>query len=145
MLAQLLALGAAGLQAAPLEAWRWQSRVVLLFATAPGSPELDAQRALLAGSEDAARDRDLLRIEVVGQRVTALPPVDGLPDAATLRAHYAVADERPFLLLLVGKDGGVKLRAETPQEACALYGLIDGMVMRRSERHQDRAPDPCRP
>ncbi len=137
-------LGASGLQAGPLDAWRWDQRIALLFAAEPDNPALHAQLSLLSGSEGAAQDRDLLRIEVVGDRVSARPPVDGLPDAAALRARFAV-DADDFAVLLIGKDGGVKLRASEPIAACEFYELIDGMAMRRSERSQDRSPDPCAP
>ena len=38
-----------------------------------------------------------------------------------------------FSLTLVGKDGGVKRREESPVEMQEIYGLIDGMPMRKQE------------
>jgi hypothetical protein len=38
-----------------------------------------------------------------------------------------------FALLLIGKDGGEKLRSHTPVEKEAIFKLIDSMPMRQTE------------
>jgi hypothetical protein len=38
-----------------------------------------------------------------------------------------------FEVILIGKDGGVKLRAKTPISIQELFSLIDAMPMRRQE------------
>jgi hypothetical protein len=39
-------------------------------------------------------------------------------------------------VLLIGKDGGVKLRAEEPLPAAEFFALIDTMPMRRREMRE---------
>jgi hypothetical protein len=46
-----------------------------------------------------------------------------------------------FLVRLLGKDGGEKLRRETPVPVGEILALIDAMPMRREERR--RRPDGC--
>lgn len=110
----------------------WLNRPLLVFAPTPGHPLLAAQRDALAGQEDGLRDRDMVWIEVAGDRVT----VDGRPDgsiaADSLRRRYGVGRDRPAALL-VGKDGGVKLRQERPFTMRDLFETIDAMPMRRRE------------
>ena len=38
-----------------------------------------------------------------------------------------------FEIVLIGKDGGVKLRSKTPLDVETLYAVIDAMPMRRRE------------
>ena len=42
-------------------------------------------------------------------------------------------NEDVFSVILIGKDGGVKLRSAEPVSAEAIFGLIDGMPMRQRE------------
>lgn len=41
--------------------------------------------------------------------------------------------QTPFLAVLIGKDGGVKLRETSPVETDRLFNLIDSMPMRQRE------------
>ena len=127
----------------PLNAWQWSVRILLVFAPPGNAAKLERQRALLA-DQNASAERDLLRIEVRGDAVDAQPWSAGLPEAAALRRFYRV-EPGDFEVLLIGKDGGVKLRQSEPVEACKLYRLIDGMPMRRREIRdaEGAAEDPC--
>jgi hypothetical protein len=42
-------------------------------------------------------------------------------------------EERPFQAILIGKDGGIKLKSQTPVKATRLFTLIDSMPMRIEE------------
>jgi len=53
--------------------------------------------------------------------------------ARRTRPELGVAAGATFEILLVGKDGGVKLRRNTPVAASEIAALIDTMPMRRSE------------
>lgn len=56
--------------------------------------------------------------------------------AAELRSRYGVA-EVETAILLVGKDGGIKLRRNGVLEPRDLFGLIDTMPMRQREMRTD--------
>ena len=96
-----------------------RSRVVLVIASRPDEPALLQQRALLAGAEPALLERDVIVQEVTGS------------DAAGLARHYGVGSS--FGVVLIGKDGGVKLRSGVPIAAGRLEEVIDAMPMRQSE------------
>ena len=96
-----------------------KSRVVLVIASRPDESALLQQRALLAGAEPALLERDVIVREVTGS------------DAAGLARHYGVVSA--FGVVLIGKDGGVKLRSGVPIAAGQLEEVIDAMPMRQSE------------
>jgi hypothetical protein len=110
-----------------LDAWRWRKRVVLVFAPAPDDPRLAAERRALATLTQAADDRDLVAVEIVGDRAT--PP--GV-HAVDLRKRLHVGPAA-FRVLLIGKDGGVKLDERTIVGPDRLAALIDAMPMRQDE------------
>ncbi len=122
----------------PLASLQRRYRVVLVFAPADDDPRLQRQQAILEALGPAADERDLIVVSVVGARTfgerLALDP-------AELRQRFDVA-AADFRVLLVGKDGGVKLRADAPVEHCALLGMIDAMPMRQRESSHAARPHP---
>jgi hypothetical protein len=119
---------AAALAPAPatVAAMRWERRVLLLVAPRGDDAGLAAQRQALAGWDAGARDRDLAVVTIVGDRVSGAD--DG---AAALRKRYRLPAGR-FVAILIGKDGGEKLRSEKPIPSESLAGTIDAMPMRRA-------------
>ncbi len=109
-----------------LASWRWKSRLLLVFAPDAGNAQLAGQRHILADARQGARARDLVPIEIIGDRAS-----DSLDAAALRRAHHVAPDR--FAVILIGKDGGEKLRRSQPIEAGLLFGLIDTMPMRQQE------------
>ena len=51
----------------------------------------------------------------------------------TTREKYGVDAAAPFMLILVGKDGGEKYRSQKVTKPQQLFHLIDAMPMRRAE------------
>lgn len=62
------------------------------------------------------------------------------PEAPDARRRYGVAADG-FEALLVGRDGGVKLRYPEPIGPDELFGRIDEMPMRRREMREMRERD----
>ena len=118
-----------------MDSFTWRNRPVLVFTPQADHSLLDEQRQAFAGRSNGLRDRDIVVIEVAGDSVT----VDGrnAPNlvADGLRARYRL---RPsdVAVLLVGKDGGVKLRESKALSVQALFEIIDAMPMRRQEMRQ---------
>lgn len=94
---------------------------LVIVVSRSGDPRAAQQHALLQQDEAALRERD-----VVVQDVT--------PEAARRdRPELGVSEHAAFALLLVGKDGTVKLRRDAPVPAAAITALIDTMPMRQQE------------
>lgn len=130
-----------------LRAHQWKHRVLVVFAPAGDSPAYRAQAAALGDAAAALDARDVRVLAVSGaalpeplarSAVTLAP----LPEAEqrALRRQLGVADGE-FRVLLVGKDGGVKLRRRTPLSVERLLAVIDGMPMGAAEaRRRARGP-----
>jgi len=117
---------AAALAASPtLAQMRWERRVLIVAAPAAQDPALAEQRRLL-GSWTAKRDeRDLTIVEVIGDQVR------GAGDTApSLRRKFRLP--AGFTAILIGKDGGEKLRSAHPFPTAVLEQTIDAMPMRRA-------------
>ncbi|KAF0675428.1 DUF4174 domain-containing protein [Profundibacterium mesophilum] len=102
-----------------LEAFRWIARPVVVFADSPADPAFARQLDLLAARADDLALRDVVVI-------TDTDPAAMSPLRAKLRP-------RGFMLALIGKDGGVKLRKPFPWDVRELTRSIDKMPLRRQE------------
>jgi hypothetical protein len=114
----------------------WSNRPLLVFAPEPDHPIVAAQRLELSGRDGNFHERDMVYIEVVAGNVS----IDGQPapglDASELQGRYRL-NAGQAAALLVGKDGGVKLRSSEALDAAALFDTIDAMPMRQREMGKD--------
>ncbi len=95
-------------------------RLVVVVAR-PGDPRTAQQHAAFERDAAALHERD-----VVVQDIT--------PETARReRPELRVAPLASFEVLLIGKDGGVKLRRDQPVAVSEITALIDTMPMRRNE------------
>jgi Domain of unknown function (DUF4174) len=106
-------------EAGDLAQYRSSYRLVLLFAPSDQDPAYIEQRAALEATLDGLVERDILVV------------IDTDPNGhGSLRTSF---DAEGFEVLLIGKDGGVKLRQREPIGTDTLFALIDAMPMRRQE------------
>jgi hypothetical protein len=124
----LIALSLAAAAPSSIAAMRWEKRVLLVAASGGQDPSLQQQRRIISRWRDAAAERDLAVVEIAGDQVTGASET-----AATLRQRFRLPADG-FLALLIGKDGGTKLRQTHPISAAVLEETIDAMPMRRQER-----------
>ena len=114
-----------------LTSLNWQNRVIIVR-----EPQTAANAAAVLGQFAAGiNERDVIWFVISGQAIETNYPGDlsaDLPD--TLVATYAVDDGET---VLIGKDGGTKLRLNT-LDLNALFSAIDAMPMRQREMKQGR-------
>ncbi len=99
--------------------FKWVARPVVVFADAPLDPAFQRQLELLTARQDELVERDVVII-------TDTDPGDRSEIRTKLRP-------RGFMLTLIGKDGGVKLRKPFPWDVRELSRSIDKMPMRKQE------------
>ena len=116
----------------PLDYLRWQSRVIVVMAASGDDPALVAQDTRLRAAAADLAERDVVLITAAGDTVTVDGETSDAPPAAHLRRAYATGTTG-FHVVLIGKDGGVKLHATEPVAADAFFALIDSMPMRQRE------------
>lgn len=115
-----------------MTAYKWKNRPLVVFAPSESDPGLTRQRGIVSALRPAFQDRAIVIVYVVGDRVSAEMGRAPAVSAADLRARYGV-ERSAFRVLLVGKDGGVKLTSGSPMAAATLFSTIDAMPMRRNE------------
>ncbi len=119
--------------------YSWSYRPVFVFAPSHAHPNLQKQREINDAATAAMVERDIVVVTVVGDSVVAdLGPPPGA-EAGELRARFGVGDDA-FAFILVGKDGGEKLRSDGPVPAERLAEVIDAMPMRQRERRERKQP-----
>jgi hypothetical protein len=112
--------------------YHWKYRPLLVFAGADTSAALAEQRRAFDQSRAGFQQRDMVVVWIVGHSAVAElgPAVQG--SAAELRKRHGVSAVE-FRVVLVGKDGGVKLTSAEPLSAGRIFSVVDAMPMRRDE------------
>jgi len=113
--------------------YRWENRVVLIFGPDESDARFSEQKSLIYPTGDGIDDRDLKIVTVVNRgksKVGELPITDESPK--NLRDQFDITDEQ-FSILLIGKDGGEKLRSIDVIAPDELFSVIDRMPMRQRE------------
>lgn len=114
-----------------LAALRDRNRVLLVF---EGGDAQMGQRQRETVMQHAAefRERDLVLVGLHGNQDTVPAAKLSACDDAAARARFQI-EPGTFVVMLLGKDGGEKLRSHAPIAWETLQQTIDAMPMRRSE------------
>lgn len=123
-----------------LDDYRWRNRLLFLVAPEVADPVVEQVRDRLKRRHEELVDRDLLvfQLFIRGQSLAGRCPISTVK-AEQIRARLGVTSDEQ-LLVLVGKDGGVKRRAPLLTDLRDIFRQIDSMPMRRDEmREVDRS------
>lgn len=116
----------------------WNDRVALLFAPNPNHREYREMAADLAQSQAALEERDVVVYHMFWEHPGLVEETrEGIPVevAQKMRRKHAVLEDA-FTFILIGKDGGQKLRSEESISIDLLTSKIDSMPMRKREMEQ---------
>lgn len=105
----------------------WENRPIIVFADSPNDPNFGLQMEYLENRAADLAERDVVVL-------TDTDPAAMSPLRQKLRP-------RGFMLVLIGKDGGVKLRKPFPWDVRELSRTIDKMPMRQREIRERRTED----
>lgn len=105
---------------ATLNQYQWHYRPVVIFAPSETEANYVQQMAMLKKTEAELADRDIIVLS------DTAPATQG-----QLRAQLK---PQGFEVVLIGKDGGMKLRQQTPVSSAVLLSTIDSMPMRKAEQ-----------
>ena len=123
-----------------LDDFRWKNRLIVISAPSSDDRWLQEQQGLLAGQDEGIAERDLRLIVLFEQGPGR---IDGSPlsekSVKEVKTRFGISMET-FSVLLIGKDGGVKLRSSEPVSAERFYSLIDAMPMRQREMRESSEP-----
>lgn len=102
-----------------LNEFRWKKRPVIVFADSENDPAFIEQLELLHAREEELVERDVIVLTDT--------------DPAARSALRLKMRPRGFMLVLVGKDGGIKQRKPFPWSVREINRAIDKMPMRQRE------------
>jgi len=105
-------------KAADLDQYRWHNRPLVIFAPSKTDPAYVEQMAMLEKHKSELAEREIIVLSDTS------PNENG-----TLRKQL---NPKGFEVVLVGKDGGMKLRETTPLSTEVLLSTIDRMPMRQA-------------
>lgn len=131
------ALASATATAAELGDYRWDRRPLLVFAPDAGDARLTETLRRIEATRCDFADRDM----VLGQLLaTGGSTLDGqsvdAEQSQRMRGQFGI-DASAFTVVLIGKDGGEKLRVTEVPDLRQIYAVIDGMPMRGNEIRTD--------
>lgn len=125
----------------PLQAHAWKHRPVVVFALEADDELYRRQIAILEEHAEGVGERDIIIYRVLGSaegpdNTDSRGPNGPLSaaEARALRERFEPGGE--FLVVLVGKDTGEKLRSRDHVTADELFGTIDAMPMRQREMRE---------
>jgi hypothetical protein len=125
-------------QSVDLSGFQWKNRLLFLFAPDRSHPMLDELHRSLAAQNAEVIDRDMVIFEILESAPSRVNDDYIEAEAAqSLRKKFSV-QQGTFEVILIGKDGGVKLRSQDQVNLSDIFSLIDAMPMRREEVRKKR-------
>ncbi len=123
-------------QSLDLSVFQWKNRLLFLFAPNRNHPMFDALHKSLAARQSEAADRDLVILEILESASSTMnnEAIDS-ETACLLREKFDVLRDE-FTVILIGKDGRIKLDRKEQTQLDDIFALIDSMPMRQQEMRQ---------
>jgi len=119
-----------------LNQFQWKNRLLFIFAPQEGDSVSSTLQSEISAQQGQVSERDLIVLKIFesGPSYLENSQLDSRA-AAAIRNGFAAPLGR-FTCILVGKDGGVKLRRNAQVKLAEIFDLIDAMPMRRQEMRQ---------
>jgi hypothetical protein len=113
--------------------YRWNNRPLFVFSPNADREDYQKQISNLSSKEEGIEDRDMI-VHLVLEEGNSFVGDHPLTEEAVrqLQEKFEI-DPTDFIIILVGKDGGVKLRKEEYTPMSDIFNLIDSMPMRQRE------------
>jgi len=119
-----------------LRQFQWKNRLLFLFAPQRSDRFFNDLQNEIMVNKNEIEDRDLVVFEILESGPSFINGVSlDAQTAAALREKFDAPLGR-FTVILVGKDGGVKLKRPTGTRLNDIFALIDAMPMRQEEMRQ---------
>ncbi|SDR97355.1 DUF4174 domain-containing protein [Christiangramia echinicola] len=117
--------------------YQWKNRLIVIFTETSNSREFQKQMQILNQNQNQAglNDRKIKVIHVIPDKhQIVFPEKSGWQNSNLYQKKESKID---FEVILIGLDGGVKLRETNPVEIEKLFDLIDSMPMRKAEMRRN--------
>lgn len=120
------------MSAQSLAEFKWKNRLILVFTESVENQNFQNQLHLFEKDLKAFQERKLVLIHAIPEKQKIIiPGMSGWQDSNLYQKMKRSKDG--FEVVLIGLDGGVKLRQKEILETEKLFDLIDSMPMRKAE------------
>lgn len=124
----------------PIEAepadFQWDNRILIVIADSDADSLYKEQMLEFERNEKGFKERDLITFSVFRSGMSRFGKQTLHPESSTAILEKYDSVDSDFQILLIGKDGGVKLRKDATVSAEDIFGLIDSMPMRQREMRE---------
>ena len=122
------------IQSQDLKQHRWKNRLIILLSQNTTHDDLKEQLAEFKNHMSGLQERKLLIYQITPGKFKQVLNKDSKWSNTTKTFFSAnKSDDSSFELLLIGLDGGTKLRKKSFTSSEEIFRLIDSMPMRRQE------------
>ncbi len=119
------------MKAQDLDVYQWKNRIILLKSNTFESDWLQAQLKRLNADRTQLKEREVLLLIITDDLVYNERKQIIALSADTIISSYDLSDFNG--LVLIGKDGGLKLKEAFIVNPKEIFSLIDSMPMRKTE------------
>ena len=121
-----------------LDQFKWKNRLLFLFASDGGNPVFQKFQNEIKLQTTEVEDRDLVVFEVLEKGPSRMNRTQLDRQVADSIRNRFNAPRHKFTLILIGKDGGTKMKRHAQTRLKEVFELIDSMPMRKNEMRQKR-------
>lgn len=119
-----------------LDDHRWNDRLVIIVVDHHSNQLYQNQLVELIANREGLEERRIVIYQVLpGRFLKGMEKETTWKDSAKLYQRLNPSRSE-FEVILLGLDGGIKLRSEVPIKCEDLFGVIDQMPMRRAEMNR---------
>lgn len=112
-----------------LSDYKWKNRVLILTDMDGTGRNLKSAYKLVNAQEDAWKERDVIVLFLINKELST---------SKGERINYSKFLPEKFKgYILIGKDGGIKMKENYPLEPEKVFERIDGMPMRQAEMRKN--------
>ena len=119
-----------------LEQFQWKNRLLFLFAPDDENPIFKKFQNEIKLQTAEVEDRDLVVFEVLEKGPSRVNRTQLERQVADSMRNRFNVPRHKFTLILIGKDGGTKLKRHAQTNLKEVFELIDAMPMRQKEMRQ---------
>ncbi len=125
------------LHAQNLSDYQWKNRLVILVDEGLETEAIRSQFKAIVSKPDELIERDILLFQLTPKTIVLS---NGEKAKLSVNETYSTLSiTKNFKgILLIGKDGGIKLKKPFEVNTADIFALIDGMPMRKSEIKKSR-------
>ena len=119
-----------------LEQFQWKNRLLFLFAPDDENPIFQKFQNEIKSQSAEVENRDLVIFEVLEKGLSRMNRAQLERQVADSMRKRFNAPRHKFTLILIGKDGGTKMKRHAQTRLKEVFELIDSMPMRQNEMRQ---------